>query len=217
MNHRDLYNQLKADLIKAGATIEHKDADMAITAGMRDYYRDDEDFYVPDDLFGLFESFDGLDLRWTLKNEGQNLSGFFQFAAIEDMLENKTENKLYADWYQPEDIAEIKKHRILEMLNGTDCYVTIVFNKGNDYTLYYVPDDGVNFGGSKMLAKIPLTIEQYVQIVFGYYGVYSVRHHLHKPEFYQDPQSFIPEYALLKLAFPDFDPPQINPIDNVKR
>jgi hypothetical protein len=106
-------------------------------------------------------------------------------------------------------------------MNHRDLYnqlkaVTIVFDKGNDYTLYYVPDDGVNFGGSKMLAKIPLTIEQYVQIVFGYYGVYSVRHHLHKPEFYQDPQSFISEYALLKLTFPDFDPPQINPIDNVK-
>lgn len=213
MDYRTAYDKLKNELLAAaGATIEYEDLGMAMTPGMRDYYRDDEGFSIPDDLFGLFASIDGLDFRWNLKTESGNLAGFFQFSALEDMLDNKTENKLYASWYEADDIAEIKKHRIFEMLNGMDCYATIVFGQGNDYTLYYVPDGGVNHGGSKTLAKIPLTIGQYVQLVFGYYGVYSVRHHLHKPEFYQNPEQFIPEYDLLRKTFPGFNPPKINPL-----
>jgi hypothetical protein len=209
MNYRDNFNQLKTCLLSAHAKIEYEDSEMSMTPGERDYYRDDEGFTIPDDLFGLFESFDGLTFRWSLETNEGKLSGFFQFSLFLDLQDNETENKLWVDWYEADDIEEIKKHRIFEMFNGMDYYVTIIFGEGNDYSLYYVPEGSVNLGGSKTLSKIPLTIEQYIEIVFGYYGVYSVRHHLHKPEFYKNPEQFIPEHDLLKKMIPNFNPPKI--------
>ncbi|MFT3793109.1 hypothetical protein [Flavobacterium sp.] len=211
MTFKQRYENLKKELLDAGATIEYEDAGMAMTEGMRDYYRDDENFSIPDDLFELFASIDGLDFRWSLATEAGNLSGFFQLHSLESLLDNETEDKLYADWYEEDDIETIKKHRIFESFEGMDYYTTILFDQGNDYALYYVPDDGVNHGGSKELPKLPLTIAQYVELIFAYYGTYDFRHHLHEPEFYGHPEKFVPQYDLLKKTFPNFNPPQFNP------
>lgn len=211
MNYRDRFNKMRTELLAVGTDIANEDTGVGITAGMRKYYRDDEGFSVPDDVFDLYESFDGLEMFWLLENEGNNLDGFFGINCWKNLLENKIENELYADWYGSDDITEIEKHRIFESINGADAYVTIVFDEGNDYQLYCMPEGSVNFGGSKMLTKIPLTIDQYIEIIFGYYGSYSVRHHLHKPEFYENPAIFIPQYALLQQRFPHFNPPKINP------
>lgn len=211
MNYREHFNQIKIDLIAAGATIEHEDSEMAMTLSERKYYHDEEGFSIPNDIFELFESFDGLEFRWSLETNEGKLSGFFQFDQFLDMQDNQTKNKLWTDWYDSDDISEIKRHRILEMFHGMDYYITIKFDEGNEYNLYYVPENSVNLGGSKTLSKIPLSLKEYVQIVFGYYGVYSIRHHLHKPEFYQNPKQFIPEYDLLKKVFPNFNPPKFQP------
>lgn len=213
MNYRERFNRIKGELLAAGARIDHEDSEMAMDGGMRQHYQDEENFTIPDDLAKLFESFDGLSFRWSRESEGQKLAGFFQIALFLDLMDNETENKLWADFYEPEDIARIKQHRILEMFNGMDYYVTILFEQGsNDYQLYYVPEGSVDHGGSQTLARIPLTIAQYVELIFGYYGIHSVRHHLHRPEFYVDPEKFIPEYELLRKTFPHFNPPRPSPV-----
>lgn len=212
MDYSTLYDQLKTNLTTAGATIGYEDPGMKMTVAQRDYFRNDEDFDVPDDLFAFYEHYDGLSMRWNAENE-QSTGGFFNIGQFLDLQENRSENKLWADWYQPRDIARIKKHRILEMIHGMDYYVTIKFDAlSNDYQLYYVAEGSVDHGGSEDLPKIPLTLGQYFAVIFGYYGAYSVRHQLHKPEFYENPRQLIPEYEWLEKNIPDFNPPKFNPV-----
>lgn len=178
--------------------------------GEREYYANDEDFSIPDDWYAFFNSVNGLDLNWKLSKGDISISGFFQLTHFLDLQASLTENKLWVDWYNEEDIEEIKKHGILEMLQGNDAYITVKFEEDGSYNLYFVDGDMINNGSAKELPKLPLNLQQYIQVVSDYFGVYSVRYHLHKSEFYQNPKAFIPEYDLLKEHIIGFSPENSN-------
>lgn len=87
------------------------------------------------------------------------------FTDTEQQILKVSGNKLYADWYNADGAAEIKKHRIFESFEDMDNYMTTIsFGQGNDYGLYFVADDGANHGGSKQLPKIPFTIAGSVEL-----------------------------------------------------
>ncbi|MGV3611299.1 MAG: hypothetical protein ACO1N0_10145 [Fluviicola sp.] len=209
MDYKSLFLETKERLIRSQAIIDLDETEVAITAGVREYYENEERLPIPDDLYELLSTLNGLEFRWSDPAQ-KNLGGYFNFHHVEEFSENDTENKLWADWYEAEDIEEIKTHRIFETFHGSDDYVTINIEADKSYALYYVPEGSVNFGGSKKLNRIPLTIEQYVRIVMGYLGVYSVRHHLHKPDFYANPQKYIPEYEQIQQLIPGFEPPVLS-------
>jgi hypothetical protein len=201
---QSLFEETKKKLLNAHATISREEMEVAFTAGEREYYENDEGFAIPDDLFDLYAELNGLEFRWSISDENGELAGFFHIHHFLDVMDNETEDKLWADWYEGEDIAAIKKHRIFETIHGSDNYITIKIEADKSYSLYYVQEGCVNFGGSKELSKIPLTIEQYMKVIMRYFGLYSVRHHLHKEDFYTDPKKYIPEYDQLIKRIPDF-------------
>ena len=116
---------------------------------------------------------------------------------------------LWEDWYEEDDIERIKQHRVFEQIVGADAYITVKFLPEGQYKLYYVGEGYVNDGGSEDLPEIPLTIEQYLKVVTGYYGMFSIRHHLYKDEFYKNPFDVYPKLRKIEKIFPDFEPPII--------
>ena len=122
---------------------------------------------------------------------------------------NEQEDKLWSSWYEEDDIERIKQHRMLEPIIGADAYITVKFLPEGKYKLYYVGDGYVNDGGSEDLPEIPLTIEQYLKVVTGYFGMSGIRHHLHEEEFYTKPFDVYPKLKELEKMFPDFEPPVI--------
>ena len=211
MNYQQLLQSMRNELIQAHAEISIDESELILTEGERKYYERDNGFYMPDDWFELFNALNGLELRWQIPGAHPSLTGFFQIHHFQRFLENDSEDRLWVDWYEQEDINEIKKHRVLESIDGDDAYITVKFEEDGKYNLYYVPEGAVNFGGSKELSRIPLDLSQYVQLVAGYFGVYSVRRHLHQEEFYRNPSKCIPEYELLAERIPGFNPPRIEP------
>jgi hypothetical protein len=210
MNYNNAFQELRNNIIESGGEITYDESELQFTAGEREYYANEEDFSIHEDWYKLFNSVNGLDLHWKLNKDDVSLSGFFHLTHFLDLRESSTENKLWVDWYNQEDIEEMKKHKILEMLHGNDAYITVKFEEDGSYNLYFVDGDMINNGGSKELPKLPLNLPQYIQIVMNYFGVHSVRYHLHKNEFYQNPKAFIPEYGLLKEHMIGFSPNDVN-------
>ncbi|MFD0861695.1 hypothetical protein ACFQ1M_05720 [Sungkyunkwania multivorans] len=211
MNYTELFNGTKDRLKKANAKFESEETELAFTLGERTHYEKEFDFRIPDDLFDLYSSYNGLEFNWSIQDNGEVVAGYFAFSHFLDLLDNDSEGKLWVDWYEPNDIEEIKAHRIFETLIGSDYYVTIKIEPDGAYQLFYVPEGSVNHGGSKKLSKIPLTIDEYFKAITGYYGVYSIRHNLHKQEFYEDASKFIPEMERLRRLIPDFQQPKLSP------
>jgi hypothetical protein len=213
MNYKELFQTTKDQLTSAGAQLLREDHQSNLTEGERTYYTEDENFSMPDDWYDLFSTINGLEFNWNIpaKEADQGLAGFFRFPDIGNFIANKTEDKLWVDWYEKEDIEEMKKHHILEMIEGNDAYITVKFGEDGSYKLYFADGENINHGGSKELPEIPLTLKQYMEVVAGYYGVYPVRYHLHKKDFYTQPEKYISEYESLKQLIPGFDPPKIDP------
>lgn len=133
--------------------------------------------------------------------DGNTIGGVAYIQDIMSLAKNKTENYLWVDWYEKEDIIEIQKHHIFEKIIGSDYYITIKFSEDQTYKLFYVSESAVNFGGSKNLPEIPLTIEQYFLILNACYFSLDIRHHLHKQEFYNNPLDIVPKLKELEAVF----------------
>lgn len=208
MNNREHFNQIIDNIKESGGKILSEDMGLEFTQGEREYFESEENFSLTDEWFDFFKSVDGIQLLWKLDKDETETFGCFLLTDFGRFQENDTENKLWCDWYEEDDIAEMKKHRIVERLHGDDAYITVKFD-GDQYNLYFVDGDLINFGGSKELPKLPLTITQYVKIITAYFGVYSLRYHLHKEDFYSNPKKYISEYNLLKKEMKNFVPVNI--------
>jgi hypothetical protein len=203
MNCREILKNIKNNIEESKGEILSEEFGPEFTEDEREYYKNEENFEISDDWFEFFNSADGIELRWKFDTESSELAGYFQFTDFISFHEDNNENKLWCDWYEKEDIEEMKKHKIVERLHGNDAYITVKFEDEN-YNLYFVDGDSINFGGSKELPKLPLKIAEYVKIVTDYYGVYSLRYHLHKEDFYQNPEKYVTEYGMLEKHIKNF-------------
>lgn len=209
MDYTSLFNQMKSRLSSVNATILKEDKELNFTANERNYYFGESGFSIPTDLFQLYTEFNGLEFLWEFEKDGEIFNGFFSIENFYDLYYNSNEGKLWQDWYDEEDIVEMKKHRIFETIHGSDYYITIKFEENDQYKLFYVPEGAVSFRGSNSIAEIPLKIEQYVKMTTSCFGIYSLRHHLHKEEFYKNPFDVVPELKTLEKLFPDFEFPNL--------
>ncbi|HAS42581.1 MAG TPA: hypothetical protein DCS93_19025 [Microscillaceae bacterium] len=208
--YKDLFDSMVQKLETAGATILKNETDPILTAGELKIREESFQTTFPDWVLKLYGEQNGLLRRWELKQNDISLSGFINLYSFERMyIYSHEKQQLWEDWYKEEDIERIKKHCILEQILGDDSYITVKFLPENKYELYYVGEDYVNDGGSEDLPKIPLTIEQYIKVITGYYGVYGICHHLYKDEFYKNPFDVYPKLRELEQMFPDFEPPTI--------
>jgi len=182
-----------------GATINIDDTNIVLLKDEFEYYQKEYNVKVSNEVFEFYNKMNGIEFDW--KMEKEQVSGFINIHSYGEMIENETEGKLWVDWYEEDDIEEIKKHRIFETIVGADDYITIKFDTDGNYKLYYVPEGSVNHGGSKKSEEIPLTIEQYLDIISKYYFSYEIRHHLHKKEFYQTPNKFIKNISKFERVF----------------
>ncbi|AKQ64717.1 hypothetical protein A176_001629 [Myxococcus hansupus] len=215
MNYQQMFQSVKRQLSSAGARIVWEDCDAPLAERERRRFMENEALRLPDAWLEFFNELSGLAFIWRLIDPaGQSqLNGFFTFQDFRRFMENDTTDLLWCDWYEEDDIAEMKTHHILERFEGHDAYVTVKFKEDGSYDLFFVDGDLINHGGSKKLPRIPLTLRQYVEVVTGYWGVYSVRYHLHKQDFYVNPEKYIPELGELKALFPGFEPPTFNPFE----
>lgn len=207
MNNRQRFDEITENIKASGGKILAEDIGLEFTQGEREYVESEEDFLLTDEWFDFFKSADGIELRWELDKAEVKTAGYFLLTDCMSFMENHTENKLWCDWYEEEDIIEMKKHRIVERLHADDAYITVKFDDGG-YSLYFVDGNAINFGGSKELPKLLLTITEYVKIIADYFGVYSLRYHLHKGDFYTNPKKYIPEYDSLEKHIKGFMPAQ---------
>lgn len=173
-----------------------------------EYYETEFGLKITNELFDFYSQMDGLDFEWERNENGKTLSGFAGIQDIMTLAENENENTLWADWYEKEDIIEIQKHYIFEKIVGTDNYITIKLNTDLTYQLFYVAEGSVNFGGSKKLPEIPLTIEEYFLVLCSCYFSFDIRHHLHKKEFYSNPTEVVPKLKELEAIFGKIELPK---------
>lgn len=207
MEYVKTFEATKQALLDLGATINKADTELVLTKEELPYYEESGRF--EGDCFDFYSNLNGLDFDWSLQTDRHAISGFINILSFEEMIEKRTEHQLWSDWYEKDDLLEIKKHHIFEKIVGTDYYVTLRFDRDLTYKLFYVPEGSVNHGGSKKLSEIPLTISQYFAVVAGWFGVPAIRHHLHHERFYTHPFDMVPELSLLEALIPNFQPPQI--------
>jgi hypothetical protein len=210
MNYLKAFEEMKQKLITIGAEINKSETELILTEDELPYLENEYKTKINNDVFKFYNNLNGIEFDWSLKRNDFLLTGFINIHSFYDLIMNSTENKLWANFYENDDIQEIKKHRILETIIGTDYYITIKIDPINgDYKLYYVPEGAVNNGGSKKLKEIPLKIDQYFEVITRYFGIHMIRHHLHEEKFYTHPFDVIPELKLLEKIIPDFKPPNI--------
>lgn len=209
MDYLQQYNEMKQRLRDVGANINYDATEPIVTLGEIPYLEEEYGIKLKDDVVKFYNNLNGAELDWYIEYKNQRVNGFINMLSLLGIFEENTEGKLWVDWYNKEDIHEIKRHRIFEYITGTDYYVTIRFDENGYYKLFYVAEGAVNHGGSKRLPEIPLTIEQYFKAVRAYYGFSTLRYHLHKDEFYSKPFDVLPELKILEDLIPDFEPPEI--------
>jgi len=193
------FENTKKIIESKGATISIDDTNIPLTKDEFDYYKTEYNLNINEDIFNFYAEYDGIEYDWQM--DDNEVSGFINIHSFGEMIENETEGKLWVDWYDEKDIEEIKKHRIFETIVGSDYYITIKFEENGGYKLFYVPEGSVNNGGSKTLQEIPLTIEQYLNVISKYYFSYEIRHQLHKKEFYENPKKCIKNRDKLEKVF----------------
>jgi hypothetical protein len=210
INYTTIFEEMKQKLTDIGAEINRNETELILEDDELPYLEEEFKTKINSDIFKFYNNLNGLEFDWSLKTTDLLITGFINIHSFYDLMMNSTEHKLWADWYEREDIQEIKKHRILETIVGTDYYITIKIDPTNgDYKLYYVPEGSVNHGGSKKLKEIPLKINQYFEVITSYFGIHMIRHHLHEEKFYTNPFDVVPELKLLEKLIPDFTPPNI--------
>ncbi|HHG83362.1 MAG TPA: hypothetical protein ENJ82_01330, partial [Bacteroidetes bacterium] len=158
----------KQEIIGLGAKIKHEDTQMTVTREELPYLEADAQQKIGEEVFSFYNKLNGFEFDYELSAGKTLFRGFAHLHSLEEILENNTENRLWVDWYEAADIAEIKTHHIFESITGTDYYITIKFDVDGNYRLFYVAEGAVNHGGSKSLPQIPLTIAQYFQVISAY-------------------------------------------------
>lgn len=198
-----------AKLRSAGATLRETPGSPTTTDRIA-AWEVDSGLLLPAGFAELYTGpFNGFNLHWEWGADADRVSGHFGLMSFERMIQSHEQvDLLWSSWYEEEDIERIKEHRVIESITGADAYITAKFSVESGkpaYQLYYVGDGYVNDGGSEDLPEIPLTIEDYIRVVTGYFGVYQMRYHLHEAEFYKRPFEVCPSTGGLKQIFPDFE------------
>ena len=209
MKYVELIQKFRENLLNINAEIITDETNVIVEKNEVEYYEGEHNIIINSELFNFYNTINGIQFNWKKRQDDLSFYGYLNFGCFEDIIERETEDRLWVDWYQKEDIKEIKTHFLLEHILGTDSYVTMKIDDKGDYKLYYVPEGGVDFGGSKNLAEIPLSFEQYFYVVINYYGLDGLRSHLHKDEFYTKPFDVYPQLRKLEKIFPDFQIPVI--------
>jgi len=210
MDYIKIFENTKQKILNAGGEILREDINLPLEdIDESKYYESEFGLKITDNLFKFYNKMDGLDFEWQLTKDGIFLNGFACIQDIMTLAENKTENNLWVDWYEKEDIVEIQKHYIFEKIIGSDYYITIKYNEDSTYKLFYVAEGSINFGGSKKLPEIPLTIEQYFLVLNSCYFSLDIRHHLHKQTFYTNPIDVVPKLKELEAVFGKIKLPEL--------
>lgn len=113
-----------------------------------------------------------------------------------EQFENAFQEMLEFDYKEGEELAELKKHRMIESHWGVSAYTTIKFDK-QATTLFYTDSYGQ--------VPLPLSFSEYVLFAFESLGIDGCRYSLKENEFYASPYSFDSTLQKVKSRFPTTD------------
>ena len=108
MDYIKIFENTKQKILNAGGEILREDINLPLEdIDESKYYESEFGLKITDNLFKFYNKMDGLDFEWQLTKDGIFLNGFACIQDIMTLAENKTENNLWVDWYEKEDIVEI--------------------------------------------------------------------------------------------------------------
>lgn len=164
---------------------------------------------VPRELLDLYEQANGFTIEWKATDDS-GLYGYFDIWSIErmftgtfanldidsDSLRNVFEETLIIDLHEDEQRTTRQKHRMLESHWGQPAYTTITI-ENDRMKLWYLDDD--------QIIPLPLSLEEYIRLLFESMGLDSVRHYLQFPEFFKTPYTTEPRLKKVQQLFPSTD------------
>lgn len=125
MDYLQQYNEMKQRLRDVGANINYDATEPIVTLGEIPYLEEEYGIKLKDDVVKFYNNLNGAELDWYIEYKNQRVNGFINMLSLLGIFEENTEGKLWVDWYNKEDIHEIKRHRIFEYITGTDYYVDL--------------------------------------------------------------------------------------------
>lgn len=145
---------------------------------------------IPVELIEFYGTVNGCSLNWQLEVDGEPLYGFWDLWPAEKVFfgpsgrlnqknaQNVFEDILWNDFFEEDQICELKKHKVIESIEGESAYVTLK-PEGGKFNLFYVNEGEYN--------KISLGFRDYLAFVFETYGISNIREEMQKKSFLQNP------------------------------
>lgn len=145
---------------------------------------------IPDELLKFYNTMNGCQLNWSYETEGVELYGFWDIWSLEQLFfgfdgnisktnfENPHEDMLWNDFFEKKELTELKKHKVVEPIEGDDACISCKLEEGV-VKMFYVRE-----GAWKPLL---LSFTQYVGLIFEMLGVGDIREQFVKPKFFENP------------------------------
>ncbi len=203
----DFYNLAKSK-IKALKSLENFEIyDVKINKGISQKKVDEMEkiigVEIPSKLKAFYQSMNGCELSWAYEGKKYDLNGFWDIWSLERFffgwegkissanLKNPFEDILWNDYYEEKDIKELKKHQVLESVEGDGSYVTCKIRK-NKINLFIIEEDEYK--------SLPIDLFTYFYLVIESLGVEDIRSKMKKNKFLKDPFSYKELKRLNKLV-----------------
>ena len=193
----DFYNLAKSKIVALKSTTGFEVYDYkikkGITASKIEKLEKIMGFEIPDEMKNFYCSMNGCMLNWAYEDDKIELNGFWDIWPLEWVFfgwegnvsltnfKNPFEDILWNDYYEEKEIAELKKHKVLEPIEGEDSHVTCKLGDG-EIELFYVED-----GKCKLL---PIKLLNYFHLIIESLGVGEIRSQIKKPKFVENPLVF---------------------------
>lgn len=147
---------------------------------------------LPDDIKQFYRFHNGITLGWNNPSDN-TISGWIDIWSIERMfggyygnedapfLEDGMYELLWFDNHDNQELEFRKSLRIIEPHLGTTAATAIRFEAEYNYKLYYTDID--------LLIGLPLSFNEYMEILIITSGLNGIRYDLQNDEFYNNPES----------------------------
>lgn len=165
-------------------------------------------YELPPEMVNFYTAINGFQLQWRYELKTKELYGFWDVWSLERLFfgwdgkitksnaTNPFEDILWNDEYEVHEIKELKKHKVIESIEGESAYVTCKI-ENRKLALFYVNENSV-----KMLS---LDFENYMQIIIDTLGIGDIRAKLAKPKFFENPLVYPDLKKLHGLIAVDFN------------
>ncbi|HFA48327.1 MAG TPA: SMI1/KNR4 family protein [Bacteroidetes bacterium] len=157
---------------------------------------------IPKEMKKIYRSMNGCELSWAYEDDENNLYGFWDIWPLEKIFfgwdgkltlanfKNPFEDILWNDHYEEKEIKELKRHKVIEPVEGESSHITCKL-KDNKIELFFVEEDSIK--------PLPIKLNTYFQLIIESLGVDEIRTQIRKKKFMKKPSSYKELKMLSKL------------------